>query len=332
MVNRIPVGIAGLGSYAPDKVLHNNDLEKLVETSDEWIFQRTGIRERRVAAEDQDSGNMGAIAAMRALEDAKLEAGDIDLILCATTTPDLPFPTTACHIQHQIGASKAGGFDINSACSGFVFALNTAVQFVQSGTYRNVLVVGTEKLSTIVNYEDRNTCVIFGDGAGAMVLRPFEDAGRGEVLSTSISTDGGPEKDSVLMVAAGGSRMPASHETVDQKLHTMVMGGNKVYRFAVSTFSRLVRTSLEPYGGFEQLGRVVPHQVNQRIVEAACERLDMPVDMVFSNIHKYGNTAAASVPVAFDEAYREDMLPKGKLVVSAAFGAGLSWGHFLVRW
>lgn len=331
MINRIPVGIAGLGAYAPEKVLSNQDLEKLVDTSDEWIYQRTGIRERRIAAPDEDSGSMGAIAAMRALDDARVAPEDVDLILCATTTPDLPFPTNACHIQHRIGAKRAGGFDINSACSGFVFAFNTAVQFVQSGTYRNVLVVGTEKLSTIVNYEDRNTCVIFGDGAGSMLLRPLDDAGRGEVLSTSISTDGGPEQDAVLMVAAGGSRLPASAETLAAKQHTMIMGGNKVYRFAVSTFAKLVKESLEPYG-YEQLGRIVPHQVNQRIVEAACERLDMPVDMVFSNIHKYGNTAAASVPVAFTEAYREDMLPKGKLVVSAAFGAGLSWGHFLVRW
>jgi 3-oxoacyl-[acyl-carrier-protein] synthase-3 len=210
-----------------------------------------------------------------------------------------------------------------------VFAFNTAVQFVRTGAARVVLVVGTEKLSSIVDYQDRNTCVIFGDGAGAMVLTPLDRAGRGEFLSSSIRTEGG--KDDILMVPAGGSRLPASAETLAKRLHYMVMGGNKVYRFAVSTFAALVEESLAPYGR-EQLGRIVPHQVNQRIVEAAAERLDMPMDLMFSNIHRYGNTAAASVPMAFDEAYREDKLPKGKLVVCAAFGAGLSWGHFLVRW
>lgn len=329
MADLIPVGIAGCGSFAPEKVLSNFDLEKMVDTSDEWIFQRTGIRERRIAPADMDSGKMGSTAAVRALEDARIDAADLDLILCATTTPDLMFPSTACHIQANIGATKAGGFDINSACSGFVFAFNTAVQFVRAGACRRVLVVGTEKLSTIVNYEDRNTCVIFGDGAGAMVLTPLDDAGRGEVLSTSIYTEGG--QDDVLMVPAGGSRQPASHETLDQKLHYMVMGGNRVYRFAVHTFAKLVREALEPFG-YGELGRIVPHQVNQRIVEAAVERLDMPVELVYSHIHRYGNTAAASVPMAFDEAYREDQLPRGKLVCSVAFGAGLSWGHFLVRW
>lgn len=329
MTNIIPVGIAGCGSFAPETVLTNHDLEKMVETSDEWIFQRTGIRERRVADADMDSGNMGSRAALRALEDARMSPDEVELILCATTSPDLPFPSTACHIQDQISAWNAGGFDINSACSGFVFAFNTAVQFVRAGTYKNVLVVGTEKLSYMVNYRDRNTCIIFGDGAGAMLVTPLERAGRAEVLSMSIATEGG--KDDVLMVPAGGSRRPASAETLAADEHYMIMGGNKIYRFAVSTFARLVKESIAPYG-MEQLGRIVPHQVNQRIVEAALERLDMPAEMVYSNIHKYGNTAAASVPMAFDEAYREDLLPKGKLVCCVAFGAGLSWGHFLVRW
>ncbi len=329
MTDLIPVGIAGCGSFAPEKILSNDDLEKLVATSDEWIFQRTGIRERRIADAEMDSGQMGGLAARRALEDAGVSASELDLIICATTTPDLPFPSTACHIQADLEAWNAGGFDVNSACSGFVFAFNTATQFVATGAARRVLVIGTEKLSIMINYKDRNTCVIFGDGAGAMVLSPLEDAGRGEVLSTSIHTEGG--QDDVLMVPAGGSRLPASQETLANDLHYMTMGGNKVYRFAVNTFAKLVRESLEPYG-MEQLGRVVPHQVNQRIVEAAVERLDMPIDMVYSNIHRYGNTAAASVPMAFDEAYREDKLPKGKLICSVAFGAGLSWGHFLVRW
>ena len=330
MVELIEVGIAGLGSYAPQKVVTNDDLSERVDTSDEWVYQRTGIRERRVIGDGECSGSMATIASRRAIEDAGLTPQDIDLILCATTTPDNPFPSTACHVQADLEAWQAAGYDLNSACSGFVFGFNTAVQFIRTGMYRNILVIGVESLSTILNWEDRNTCVIFGDGAGAMVLRPLEDCGgRGQVLSLSMYCEGG--KDDVLCVPAGGSRMPATHETIDQKLHYMVMGGNKVYRFAVSTFAKLVKEAVEPYG-WDQLGRIVPHQVNQRIFEAACERLDLPIDLVYSNIHKYGNTAAASVPMAFDEAYREDALPKGKLVVSAAFGAGMSWGHFLVRW
>jgi len=330
MAELIPVGIAGTGSYAPERVLSNDDLEKLVDTSDEWIFQRTGIRERRIAAADEDSGSMGAMAALRACEMAGIAPDEIDLIVCATTTPDLPFPSTACHIQERIKAWNAGGFDLNSACTGFVFAFNTAVQFVATGTYKRVLVVGTEKLSTIIDYNDRNTCIIFGDGAGAKILTPLEDAGgQGEVLSTSIYTEGG--KDDVLCVPAGGSRLPATAETIATGQHFMMMGGNKVYRFAVSTFARLVQDSMKPYG-WDQLGRIVPHQVNQRIVEAAMERLDLPIETCYSNIRKYGNTAAASVPVAFDEAYRDDALPKGKIVCCVAFGAGLSWGHYLLRW
>ncbi|MFQ5504303.1 MAG: 3-oxoacyl-ACP synthase III family protein [Planctomycetota bacterium] len=241
---------------------------------------------------------------------------------------DIPGP--AVSIQEKLGAWSAGGFDINSACSGFVFAFSAATQFVGTSAYRRVLVVGTEKLSCMTNFKDRTTCVIFGDGAGAMVLTPLEDAkGRGEVISTSIQTEGG--NDDVLCVRAGGSRLPASRETVENGDHYMIMGGNRIYRFAVSTFARLVKEAMAPHG-MEQLGKIVPHQVNQRIVEAAMERLDIPVEMCFSNIHKYGNTAAASVPMAFDEACREDALPKGKIICAVAFGGGLSWGHFLVRW
>ncbi len=329
MVALIPVGIAGSGSYMPEKVLSNEDLERMVNTSDEWIRDRTGISERRIAAADEDSGSMGARAAERALADAGVDAADVDLLLCATTTPDMPFPATACHIQEHIGAMSAGGFDINSACSGFVFAFNTAVQYVATGAYRNVLVVGTEKLSTITNWEDRDTCVIFGDGAGAMLLRPLDDAGRGEVVSTSMHIKGG--NDDVLSVPAGGSRRPASVETVTAREHTMRMGGSKVYRFAVSTFVRLVRDSLEEHG-LDQLGMIVPHQVNQRIIESALEKLDLPREAAWSIIDRVGNTAAASIPMTFDDAYRNDALPKGKLICNIAFGAGLSWGHFLVRW
>ncbi len=324
------VGIAGLGSYVPERVMTNDDIAQMVDTNDDWIVQRTGIRERRIAAEHEDSGSMGSIAAQRALEDAGVDAADVDLILCATTTPDKPFPTTACHIQETIGAKKAGGFDINSACTGFVFAYNTAAQFVATGAYHNVLVIGTEKLSTITDWQDRNTCIIFGDAAGAMLLRPLEDAGRGELLDMSISTEGG--QDDVLEVPAGGSRQPLGHEEIEQRLQYMRMGGNKVYKFAVSTFTRLVKKHVYAPYGIDDLGVIVPHQVNMRILESAQERLAIPDEKIFNNIEYYGNTAAASVPLAFDQAYREDRLVKGKLVMCPAFGAGLSWGHFLVRW
>ena len=324
------VGIAGLGSYVPERVMTNADLEKLVDTQDDWIVQRTGIRERRIAAAEQDAGAMGSLAAQRALEDAGVDAADVDLIICGTTTPDKPFPTTACHIQETIGAKKAGGFDINSACTGFVFSFNAAAQFVASGAYRNVLVIGTEKLSTITDWQDRNTCIIFGDAAGAMLLRPLEDAGRGELLGMSICIEGG--NDDVLEVPAGGSRQPLGHEEIEQRLQYMRMGGNKVYKFAVSTFTRLVKKHVFEAYGRDDLGIIVPHQVNMRIIESAQERLDLSDEKIFNNIELYGNTASASVPLAFDEAYRQDRLIKDKLVMAPAFGAGLSWGHFLVRW
>lgn len=330
MTHTTKVGIAGLGSYVPDRVMTNADIEKLVDTSDDWIVQRTGIKERRIAGPDQDSGAMGAIAAQRALDDAGVDASEVDLILCGTTTPDKPFPTTACHIQDAIGAKNAGGFDINSACTGFVFAFNTGAQFVASGAYKNVLVIGTEKLSTITDWQDRNTCIIFGDAAGAMLLRPLDLAGQGELVGMSISTEGG--KDDVLEVPAGGSRQPLGHEEIEQRLQYMRMGGNKVYKFAVSTFSRLVKKHVFTPYGIDDLGLVVPHQVNMRIIESAQERLGLPDEKIFNNIERYGNTASASVPLAFDEAYRTDRLVKGKLVMAPAFGAGLSWGHFLVRW
>jgi 3-oxoacyl-[acyl-carrier-protein] synthase-3 len=250
-------------------------------------------------------------------------------VICATTTPDNPFPATACHIAHDIGARRAGGFDVNAACSGFVFAMNAASQFVACGTYKKVLVIGTEKLSSILDWTDRNTCILFGDGAGAVVLEPLEQAGRGEFLSTSIHMEGGHDED--LRVVAGGSRLPASLDTIEQRLHFIKMGGNRIFKFAVKTFAELVETAVAPHG-YEQLGVIVPHQVNQRIIESAVDRLAIPRELIFANIHKYGNTAAASVPLALDEAVKEGRCRKGFLVCMVAFGGGLTWGHTLLRW
>jgi 3-oxoacyl-[acyl-carrier-protein] synthase-3 len=323
------VGIAGLGAYVPERRLTNFDLEKMVDTSDEWIVQRTGIRERRIAEKGEFTSEMGAKAARRALDDAGIEPAEVDLIICCTVTGDQPFPATACTLGAIIGADRAGGWDLAAACSGFVFGAQTAAQFIAAGTYRTILVVGVEKLSSILDYTNRNTCVLFGDAAAAAVFTPLERAGHGEYLEGSVGMEGRSED--VLSVPAGGTRIPTTQETVEQRLHFMHMGGNKVYRFAVKTFADLVEKAITPYG-WDQLGVVVPHQVNQRIIESAADRIGLSYDKIFSNIDKYGNTSAASVPLALYEARAAGRLESGKLVCIVAFGAGMAWGHILLRW
>ncbi|MEM7199329.1 MAG: beta-ketoacyl-ACP synthase III [Planctomycetota bacterium] len=324
----IPVGIAGMGKCVPDDVLRNEDLERMVDTSDDWIVQRTGIRERRIAKHQQTS-DLATAAARMALEDADVAPSEVDLIICATVTGDQLFPATACAVGRNLEAPQAGGFDLSAACSGYVFGMQVAAQFVAAGTYRNVLVIGAERLSAILDYTDRNTCVLFGDGAGAALFTSLERAGRGEFLGGSIQMEGGNED--VLSVPAGGTKIPASHESVDARLHYMKMGGTKVFRFAVRKFAELVQTSMAPYG-YEELGLVVPHQVNQRIIEAAAERLELPMERFFVNIATYGNTSAASVPIAMLEARDSGRMESGKIICTVAFGAGLMWGHALVRW
>ena len=329
MTALVPVGIAGLGRYVPERRLSNQDLEKIVDTSDEWIVQRTGIRERRIAAADQVTSTLAIAAAQAALADAKMSPEEIDLVICATVTGDQPFPATACRIGLDLGAKRAGGFDLAAACSGFVFASQVAAGLIRSGMHQNILVVGAEILSRILDYSDRNTCVLFGDGAGAAIYTPLVRAGRGEFLGGSISMEGGSEN--VLAQPGGGSRHPATAQTVEQRLHFMKMGGTKVFRFAVRVFAELVKGVVDKYGK-DQIGVIVPHQVNQRIIEAAMEQLSLPMDLVFSNIDRYGNTSAASVPIALREAFEAGRLQKGKLVVMPAFGAGMAWGHLLLRW
>jgi 3-oxoacyl-[acyl-carrier-protein] synthase III len=329
MTQRMQVGIAGLGSYVPERKLTNHDLEQMVDTSDEWIVQRTGIRERRIAAADEVTSTLAIHAARVALADAKIDPLDLDLIICATVTGDQPFPATACRVGHELGATKAGGFDVAAACSGFVFASQIAAGMIQSGQAKTVLVLGAEILSRILDYTDRNTCVLFGDGAGAAIYTSLERAGRGEFLGGSISMEGGAE--GVLAQPGGGSRHPASPQSIEQRLHFMKMGGTKVFRFAVRVFAELVQGVLDRYGR-EQIGVIIPHQVNQRIIEAAMEQVGLPMDMVHCNIDRFGNTSAASVPIALREAYTQGRLQKGKLVVMPAFGAGMAWGHLLLRW
>ncbi|MCA8977244.1 MAG: ketoacyl-ACP synthase III [Planctomycetes bacterium] len=329
MSSLIPVGVAGLGKYVPDKRLSNHDLEKMVDTSDEWIVQRTGISERRVAAPEQVTSTMALLAAQQALDDAGMKAEELDLVICATVTGDQPFPATSCRIGFDLGAVNAGGFDLSAACSGFVFGSQSATSMIASGQFRNVLVVGAEVLTRILDYRDRNTCVLFGDGAGAAVYTPLERAGRGEFLGGSIGMEGGAED--VLAQPGGGSRHPATTASLEAGLHFMKMGGTKVYKFAVRIFAKLVQDVVERYG-IDDIGVIIPHQVNQRIIEAAMDNIGMPMDKVFINIDRYGNTSAASVPIALREAYDAGRLEKGKLVVMPAFGAGMAWGHVLLRW
>jgi 3-oxoacyl-[acyl-carrier-protein] synthase-3 len=329
MTSVVRVGVAGLGHYVPDRRLTNEDLEKMVDTSDAWIVQRTGIRERRIAASDQVTSTLALAAARKALADARMDPSELDLILCSTVTGDQPFPATACRLGLDLGAKNAGGFDVAAACSGFVFASQVGAGFVQSGQFKRVLVVGAEILSRILDYTDRNTCVLFGDGAGAALFTSLERAGRGEFLGGSISMEGGSE--GVLAQPGGGSRYPASAETVNRRLHYMKMGGTKVFKFAVRVFAELVQKVMDSHGR-DEIGVIVPHQVNQRIIEAAMEQVGLSMDLVFSNIARYGNTSAASVPIALSEAYESGRLEKGKLVLMPAFGAGMAWGHVLLRW
>lgn len=329
MPSLIPVGLAGLGCYLPEKKLTNHDLEKLVDTSDEWIQQRTGICERRIAGPEEVTSTLAVHAARQALADAKMSPEDLDVIICATVTGDQSFPATAARIGYDLGAKKAGGFDLGAACSGFVFGSQVAAGFIGTGQFKNVLVVGAEVLSRILNYKDRGTCVIFGDGAGAGVYTPLDRAGRGQFLEGSISMEGNAED--VLCQPAGGSRHPATPETVAKGMHFMRMGGTKVYKFAVRVFVELVQGVIDRFG-LDDIGVIVPHQVNQRIIESAMEQLGLPMSLLYTNIDRYGNTSAASVPIALREAYDAGRLVKGKLVVCPAFGAGMAWGHLVMRW
>jgi 3-oxoacyl-[acyl-carrier-protein] synthase-3 len=329
MQTLVPVGIAGLGCYVPEKRLTNFDLERIVDTSDEWIVQRTGIRERRIAAAHEVTSTMAVAAARQALDDARMAPEDLDLVICCTVTGDQPFPATSCRVGKDLGAVRAGGFDVAAACSGFVFGSQVAAGFVQSGLYKHVLVIGAEILSRILDYSDRNTCVLFGDGAGAAVFAPLARAHRGEFLGGSIGMEGGSED--TLAQPGGGSRHPASLTTVEQRLHFMKMGGPRVFKFAVRVFAELVQKVVDEYG-VDEIGVIVPHQVNQRIIEAAMEQVGLPMSLVFCNIDRYGNTSAASVPIALREAYDQGRLVKGKLAVLPAFGAGMAWGHVVFRW
>lgn len=323
------VGIVGLGTYAPERVLTNADLERMVDTSDEWIRTRTGICERHIAADHEATSDLAAVAAQRALADAGLPASALDLVLVATLTPDMTFPATANIVQHRIGAPMVPGFDLSAGCSGFVYGLTVGAQFVATGLYRHVMVIGSDALSRILDWTDRTTCVLFGDGAGAAILGPVPE-GHG-FLSFALGGDGGGAD--LLNLPAGGSRRPASAETVARREHFIKMSGNEVFKFGVramvdATLAALEKAGLTP----KDVDLLVPHQANIRIMDAAARRLEIPMGRVFANVDRYGNTSAASVPLAFDQARREGLVEDGSVVVFVGFGAGLTWGATVLRW
>ena len=321
--------IAGTGSYAPPKVLTNRDLERMVETSDDWIVSRTGIRERHLADDGVASSDLAAEAARKALAEAGMSPEEVQLVMVATVTPDRMFPSTACTLQEKLGTSNAAAMDLSAACSGFVYGLSVASGLIGIGALDRILVVGVETLSKLTDWEDRNTCVLFGDAAGAAVVMPCEP-GRG-VLATSMGSDGC--LGSLLELPAGGSLHPATQQTIDDRMHYIKMKGNEVFKNAVRAMESVARDALEKAGvGAEELALLIPHQANLRIIEATAKRLGIGMDRVFVNVHKYGNTSAASIPLALDEARKEGRVKDGDLIGLVAFGAGFTWGAAVLRW
>ena len=322
------IGILGMGSYAPDKVLTNFDLEKIVDTSDEWIRTRTGIRERRIADDGVACSDLAVEAAKRAISDAGIKPNDIPLIIIATATGDYKFPSTACLVQHKLGIKDAVGFDISAACSGFIYGLEIARQFVFSGTYSKVLVIGAEKMSSVIDWEDRDVCILLGDGAGACILGNVNE-GAG-ILGSYMAIDGSCAD--LLKMPAGGSAMPASHDTIQKHLHFMKMQGREVFKQAVTVMTRSGLTVLKQCNlTIDDIDCIIPHQANIRIIEGIAKRLKISMNKVYTNVDRYGNMSAASIPVALDEALRNGTVKKGQKVLLVAFGAGFTWGSIVIQ-
>ncbi len=318
--------IVGTGSYLPEKVLTNADLEKMVDTNDEWIVSRSGIRERHIAAEGETTGDLAFHAATRALGAAGLAAADVELIVLGTTTPDLIFPSTACLLQHRIGANGCPAFDVNAACSGFIYALSVADQFIRSGMVKNALVVGAETLSRMVDWTDRGTCVLFGDGAGAVVLKADDEAG---IISTHMHADGG-KRDLLYNPAGVSVGFDTSLPNAGVKV---LMAGSDVFKYAVKALDSVVEETLQANGlDKHDLDWLIPHQANLRIIEATAKRLEMPMDRVIVTVDRTGNTSAGSVPLALDEAVRSGKVQRGQLLLLEAFGGGFTWGSALIRY
>ncbi len=324
------VSIVGTGSYVPDRILTNADLSEMVDTTDEWITTRTGIKERRIAAKDEHTSDMAARAALAAMEQAKVKAEDIDLILLATASPDMMFPATACFVQTKIGAVNAACLDVSAACAGFLFAIEIGQQFITSHTYDTVLVIGAEKLSSITNWTDRNTCVLFGDGAGAAILQHRSESTHG-VISTHIGSNG--QYTDILYMPGGGCRTPITAENAHQQLQTIHMSGKDVYKQAVISMLDASKKALDKAGlRIEDIACVIPHQANLRIIEAVADRLKIPLDRFFINLDRYGNTSAAAVAIALDEANRSGRLKQGDYILMVVFGGGLTWASSVIEW
>ncbi len=329
MSDNLRAAVSGLGVAVPEKVLTNADFEKFLDTSDEWITQRTGIKQRHVVSEGQTTATLATEAARNALTDAGLEPADLDLIICATISPEMTFPATACFVQQALGAADVPAFDISAACSGFVYGLAIAAKFIETKLYRCILVIGAESLSRFSDYTDRGSCILFGDGAGAAVLQPTDDPNRGIMYNVMHADGNGWD---YIHVPAGGSRAPATHETVEQGRHFIQMRGRDVYRFAVEKMQWLLEDCMKACDlQVDDVDMVIPHQVNMRIIKSATEKVNFPSDKVYVNIERYGNTSAASIPLAMAEARRKGKIGPGSLLLLVAFGAGLTWGGTVLR-
>jgi 3-oxoacyl-[acyl-carrier-protein] synthase-3 len=325
----IQARITGTGSFAPRKVITNHDLGRLVDTSDVWITERTGIKERRIAEKGQTTSDLALEAGRKALKAAGLGADELDLILFATMTPDTILPSAGCMLQEKLGAKKAAAFDISAACSGFIYGMAVANAFIRSEMYKNVLLVGAEVLSRFTDWEDRSTCILFGDGAGAVVLQRY--AGKRGILSTHLHSDG--SMGDLIQVPAGGAQHPASHDTIRKRMHFIKMKGNETFKAAVRALEGVVQETLEHNKiKAEDIDFLVPHQANLRIIQAMAQRLNMPMEKVVLTLPKHGNTSAASIPMALDEAVRDGRIKDNNLILFEAFGGGLTWASALVRW
>jgi len=328
-MNLQPVGILGTGKYVPERILTNQELEQMVETNDEWIVSRTGIRERRLAAPEQATSDLAYEAATAALQAASITAEELDLIIVATITPDMFFPSTACILQDKLGAKRAAAFDLSAACSGFIYGLATATSMIASGMYRHALVVGAECLSRITDFTDRNTCILFGDGAGAVVLGPVPE-GRG-FRSFELGADGAGGE--LLKVSGGGSRVPATPESLEARQHFIHMAGSEVFKFAVRIMGNAAEEALRKAGLDKQdIDLLVPHQANIRIIQSAINRLQVPEDKCMINLDRYGNVSAGSIPIALAEAVESGRVKEGDTIVMVGFGGGLTWGASVLTW
>ncbi|MFT5051503.1 MAG: 3-oxoacyl-[acyl-carrier-protein] synthase-3 [Chlamydiales bacterium] len=329
MTELVRVGIAGTGSCLPERVVTNDDFAKIVDTDDEWIQQRTGIRERRFVSEGENTSDLALGAAKQALDAAGVKPEELDLVVLGTLTADYLMPSAATLVQDRLGATNAGAFDVSSACTGFLTALHTAEAFVASGRAKKVLAIGAETLSRYLNLKDRGSCILFGDGAGAAVVTPWSECERGEIIETTLGADGSGFE--FIHIPVGGAAIPHDHEKYVKDDHYITLRGRDVYRFAVSKMAEMIQTvtrNIDP----DEVAWVVPHQVNKRIIDAALSRVGWSIDRCVVNIDRFGNTSAASVPIALDEAVRDGRIQKGQLIVLVAFGAGLTWGGTLLRW